>query len=69
MKKKQGKKNEMTISYLIENEVNPDEVPYFDLVNNPQELIDFCLSSLIYEDNLINTKINKQIFDCYDSAI
>ncbi len=69
MKKKQGKKNEMTISYLIENEVNPDEVPYFELVNNHQELIDFCLSSLIYEDNLINTKINKQIFDCYDSAI
>ena len=51
--------NEMTISYLIEHEVNPDEVPYFDLVNNPQELIDFCLSSLIYEDNSINTKINK----------
>ena len=51
--------NEMTISYLMEHEVNPDEIPYFDLVSNPETLIDFCFNSLIYEDNSITTKINQ----------
>jgi len=54
-----NKINEMTISYLMEHEVNPDEIPYFDLVCNPETLIDFCFNSLIYEDNSINTKINE----------